>query len=99
MRQPSVSEASWGWEGLSGKRRVLLPKGPADWLRGAGALPPGRPEGGASGRVPALATGFTKMIMAARTSQRALARVATGCRPKSTTVTEAPARGSARNVR
>lgn len=44
MRQPSVSVASWGWEGLSGKRRVQIPKGLADWLRGAGALPPGRPE-------------------------------------------------------
>lgn len=45
-----VSLASWGWEGLSGKRRVQLLKRPEDWLRGAGALPPGRPEGGASGR-------------------------------------------------
>lgn len=99
MRQPSVSVASWGWEGLSGKRRVQLLRGLPDWLRGAGAVPPGRPEGGASFRVPALATGFTKMIMAARTSQRALARVASGCHLKSTTVTEAPARGSAHDVR
>lgn len=45
-----VSLASWGWEGLSEKRRVQLPKRPEDWLRGEGALPPGRPEGGASGR-------------------------------------------------
>lgn len=99
VRQPSVSMTSRGWEGLSAKRRVQMPNGPADWLRGAGALPPGRLEGGAWDRVPALATGLAKMIMAARTSQRALTRVASGCRPKSSSVTEAPARGSARNVR
>ncbi|KAK7832132.1 hypothetical protein U0070_015279 [Myodes glareolus] len=35
--------------GNAQKGRIPLPRGPADWLRGAEALPPGRPEGGASG--------------------------------------------------
>lgn len=45
-RQPGVMGRG---RGNAEKGRVPLPRGPADWLRGAEALPPGRPEGGASG--------------------------------------------------
>lgn len=50
MRQSGVSLTSLGQgRGNAQKGRVPLLRGPADWLRGAEALPPGRHEGGASG--------------------------------------------------